>query len=82
MSEEKAIDILINEMLRSPEDFTQTPYLLRKKNGVSIWIASGFWFYGVCDPIEIKFSFFERLKFHKAYKKWQGLYKRALFTKL
>lgn len=62
---------LLFEMEEHPEDFECGDFKFKHKpSGHEIWIANGFWFYGLKSPRDISFSLADKFRFGVAFFKW------------
>lgn len=67
-----AIQKLLDAMEERPLDFVQDLYtLIDTKTGVEIWIANGFWYYGIWLQSKTKFHIMDKIRFRFAFKRWQ-----------
>lgn len=67
------IQKLIFEMQNRPEDFyfPSECRFAHRPSGQHIWIANGRAFYKLYAPYEIKFTFADRWRFHRAFKRFK-----------
>ena len=70
-------DVIIEDMERRPLDYNVNDgYTLENRRAsFSVWVANGFWFYGIRRGLSIQggFSLLDKLKFHFAFSKWKAV---------
>lgn len=73
------IFIKLDKMLDNPQNWikNKTYTIIYKSTGLSLWMANGFWFFGIYKPYEVDFSFLLKLAlWHKAKKVVKALTKK------
>ena len=59
---------LMNDMRCSRDEWMVGEFCF-KKNGFEVWTANGFLYYGIYKPEKIRFSFIQKVRFSRAFKK-------------
>lgn len=62
---------VLNSMKAEPENWAVTHFtFINMRTNTEVWTANGFWFYGLYRPKEVKWSFIEKILFHRAMNRW------------
>lgn len=63
----KLIDEIIKSLKEDSDKWVFDQYITTNKTlKISLWLANGFFFLGIHQPVEVKFSLWEKLRVHRA----------------